>query len=207
MNGSITDWPRLFEQGFKYVAWLATITCRVHQHLLTQNRSCKPGGWIECQEIAVDARTDDNSLPEGSYIRQWCANQEAAAQKAGLTLQISGDLLEKQMKEAGFENTVVHESKIPVGPWPADSRLSEVGSFQIVAMLEGIHGLTIALWTRFLGWSALEVEIFLDMVRTEFRSKEIHCYWPLYVVSLSSRPWLTAHSLDAIDTSYTDRSR
>lgn len=162
---------------------------------------------MECQELAVDARTDDNSLPEGIYIREWCANQEAAAQKAGLGLLISGGVLEKQLKEAGFENTVVREFKIPVSPWPADSRLREVGRFQSVAMLEGIHGLTIVLWTRFLGWSAQEVEVFLAMVRNEFKSKKIHCYWPLYVVSLSFHPGLTADTLGALGMSYTDRSR
>ena len=100
---------------------------------------------MECQELVVEAQSDDGSLPEDSYIREWCTNQEAAAQKAGLTLKVSGGFLRKQMTEAGFENIVVHEFKLPVGDWPADPGLRHVGRYQLVAMLEGIHGLTIAL--------------------------------------------------------------
>jgi len=133
----------------------------------------------------VDAQSDDQSLPEDNIIRKWCANQEAAAQKAGLTLKISGEFLRRRMTEVGFENIVVREFKLPVGPWPANSRLKEIGRFQLVAMLEGIYGLTIALWTRFLGWNAQEVEVFLALVRNEFKSTKVHCYWPLYVVSPS----------------------
>ena len=140
---------------------------------------------MECQELSVEARSDDGSLPEDSYIRKWCTNQEAAAQKSGLTLKVSGEFLKKQMTEAGFKNIVVREFKLPVGDWPADPRLRDVGRFQLAAMLDGIHGLTIALWTRFLGWTAQEVEVFLAMVRPEFKSRHIHCYWPLYVVSPS----------------------
>jgi len=162
---------------------------------------------MECQELVVDAQSDDESLPEDSNIRKWCANQEAAAQKAGLTLKISGELLRKRMTEAGFENIVVREFKLPVGPWPADSRLKEIGRFQLVAMLEGIYGLTIALWTRFLGWNAQEVELFLALVRNEFKSIKVDCYWPLYVVSPSLHPGLTTDTLGALGTLYTDRSR
>ena len=89
------------------------------------------------------------------------------------------------MTEAGFENIIVRKFKLPVGDWPADLGLRYIGRYQLVAMLEGIHGLTIALWTRFLGWKEEEVEVFLARVRTEFKSKHIHCYWPLYAMSRS----------------------
>ena len=84
---------------------------------------------MECQELVVDAQTDDDSLPENNYIREWCANQESAVKKAGLTQKTSGGLLKKQMTEAGFENVVVREFKLPVGPWPTDARLNQVGRF------------------------------------------------------------------------------
>ncbi|MCJ1260618.1 hypothetical protein MMC22_000480 [Lobaria immixta] len=159
MNGSIRDWPRFFEQSLRH---------------------CKPGGWVECQELDVDARTDDNSFPEDCQITKWCENQEEAAKKAGLTVRISGDVLKKQMEDAGFVNVVSREFKIPIGTWPADEKLREAGAFQLVAMLEGIQGLTLAFWTRFLGWSEEAIEVTLAKVRAEFKSRKIHSYWPLY---------------------------
>ncbi len=56
-------------------------------------------------------------------------------------------------------------------------------------------------------WNAQEVEVFLALVRNEFKSIKVYCYWPLYVVSPSLHPGLTADTLYALGTLYTDRSR
>jgi len=142
-------------------------------------RHCKPGGWIECQELDVDARTDDDSFPTDSWIRKWCENQEAGARTAGLTLRISGESLKRQMESVGFTNIVVREFKIPIGPWPEDVKLRTVGAYQLVAMLEGLEALTLRLWTRHLGWSITEIDVAMAKVRGEFRREDIHSYWPL----------------------------
>ena len=118
-------------------------------------------------------------MPEDSYIRKWCENQDVAASKAGMTLLIDGSILKQQMLDAGFENVQVREFKIPVGSWPADPKMKEMGSFQLVAMLEGIHGLTVAFWVNLLGWSVEEVEVTLAKVKKEFKNPKIHSYWPL----------------------------
>lgn len=161
MSGGIRDWPLLFRQSFKH---------------------CKPGGWVECQELDVDARSDDSSFPDDSAILRWCANQETAAQKAGVTLRIYGDVLEQQMRAAGFINVVVRKFKIPIGVWPADEKMREVGCAQLITMLEGLEGLTIAFWVGMLGWKPEEVSVFLAMVRNEFKSRKVHSYWPVYAV-------------------------
>ena len=74
-----------------------------------------------------------------------------------MTLLMSGESLKQQMEDAGFENVVAREFKIPIGSWPADAKMKETGSFQLVAMLEGIHGLTVDFWVNLLGWSVEEV--------------------------------------------------
>ena len=142
-------------------------------------RHCRPGGWIECQELDVDARTDDGSFPPDSWIRKWCENQELAAQKAGLTLRISGESLRRQMESAGFTNIIVREFKIPIGPWPEDRKMRNIGAYQLVAMLEGLESLTLRLWTKYLDWSTTEIEVALAKVRGEFKRRDVHSYWPL----------------------------
>ena len=127
----------------------------------------------------IDARTDDNSLPPDSYIAQWCANQERGISHIGLTLRMDGARLKSMMEAAGFVNVTTREFKVPIGTWPADAKMREVGAFQLVAMLDGVQGLTIALWTRFLGWGEREIEVFLAQLRGEWRSRKIHTYWPL----------------------------
>ncbi|KAL8735476.1 MAG: hypothetical protein Q9181_002798 [Wetmoreana brouardii] len=161
MLGSLRDWPQFFAQVLKHL---------------------RPDGYIECHELDVNAQTDDNSLPADSAITAWCHNQEEAAQKVGMSLRITGDKLKTQMQEAGFVDVVVKEFKMPIGQWPKDKTLREAGAFGLVAMLEGIGGLTMAFWTRFLGWKAEAVEAELVKVKREFRNKAIHAYWPTYAV-------------------------
>ena len=48
------------------------------------------------------------------------------------------------MEKAGFVNITIQRFKLPIGMWPADQNLREVGGVQLVAMLEGIQGLTVS---------------------------------------------------------------
>ncbi|KAL8920700.1 MAG: hypothetical protein Q9172_004384 [Xanthocarpia lactea] len=161
MLGSLRDWPFFFTQCLKHL---------------------RPGGYIECQELSVNARTDDNSLPEESALTAWCNNQQEGMRKLGMELMVTGDMIKKQMHEAGFVEVEVKEFKIPIGQWPKDPKMRETGAFQLVAMLEGIGGLTMALWTRFLGWKREDVEDELVKVKLEMQSKRVHSYWPTYAV-------------------------
>ena len=134
---------------------------------------------MEAQEISVDAKTDDDSFPENSFIRQWCDNQEAAAQNMGISLQLTGEEIKAHMETAGFQNVEIRAFKIPIGPWPADKKLKEVGLFQLAGMLEGMEALTLALWTRYLGWDEKEIAVTLAQVRKEWRNPKVHSWWPL----------------------------
>lgn len=160
MLGSLRDWPHFFTQSLKHL---------------------RPGGYVECQELAVDARTDDNSLPENSALTTWCNNQQEAMRTIGMEMKITGDMIKGQMLGAGFVDVEVKEFKTPIGQWPKDPKMREAGAFQLVAMLEGIGGLTMALWTRLLGWKKDDVEDELVKVKKEMQSKNVHSYWPTYV--------------------------
>jgi hypothetical protein len=43
----------------------------------------------------------------------------------------------------------------------------------------GASGLSMALFTRALGWSPEQVELFLVDVRKGMRDRSIHGYWPM----------------------------
>lgn len=44
----------------------------------------------------------------------------------------------------------------------------------------GASGLSMALFTRALGWRSEEVEVFLVDVRKQMKDRSIHAYWPMY---------------------------
>jgi hypothetical protein len=53
-------------------------------------------------------------------------------------------------------------------------------------MLQGIEAMTMALFTRYLAWSAEQVHVFLVGVRKEIKNKNIHDYWAMYVLTITA---------------------
>lgn len=43
----------------------------------------------------------------------------------------------------------------------------------------GLYGVSVALFTRALGWTAEELEVFLVDVRKELKDTKIHSYFPM----------------------------
>lgn len=46
-------------------------------------------------------------------------------------------------------------------------------------MTAGLEGFSLGLFTRVLGWSAEEVQVFIAKVRKDFANTKIHSYWPV----------------------------
>lgn len=68
--------------------------------------------------------------------------------------------------------------KVPIGQWPRDKRLKEAGGLKLLAMLEGLMSLSVAVFTRCLGWQPAEVEVMMAKIRKEFCSRKAHLWWP-----------------------------
>ena len=126
----------------------------------------------------TDIRSDDYNLSEDSQIKLWCKYMKEGIQHMGRTLDLDFPGLARQVSEAGFEDVNVKHLKVPIGSWPKDRRLKEAGGMQLLAMLEGTYSLSVAIFCRCLGWSSLEVEIFMAKVNAEFRNRRWHMYWP-----------------------------
>jgi len=85
--------------------------------------------------------------------------------------------LKQWMEDVGFVDVQEHILKLPVGPWPKDPRLKRVGTFESINMTTGIQGLTMMLFTRTLGWTREQVELFLMDVRKDVKNRNIHSYY------------------------------
>jgi hypothetical protein len=55
--------------------------------------------------------------------------------------------------DAGFVDVVERRFKWPIGPWSSDSRLKEIGRWNLLNWEEGMEGWVIAPYTRVLGVS------------------------------------------------------
>ena len=138
----------------------------------------KPGGWVEWQEKHPLFYSDDGSLKEDSAIATWGKTFFKAANELG-TPASSPRHLKGWMLDAGFTDVEEHILKLPVGLWPKDKRLKNIGLFEMVNMDEGLGSLSMMLFTRALKWTPQEVELFLMDVRKDAKDSRIHSYYHL----------------------------
>lgn len=160
MTGSIANWPKLFKQSYE---------------------NLNPGGWIEVVDITFPALSDDGTLTPDSPFSKWCNLMIEAANNLGRSLE-SAKSYKEQLEAVGFKNTVQVVHKWPQNTWPRDHKYKELGMWALENISNGLSGLSMALFTRGLGWGADELEVFLADVRKDLRNRHIHSYWPIYVV-------------------------
>jgi hypothetical protein len=91
------------------------------------------------------------------------------------------------MKEAGFEDVKEHRFKMPDNPWPSAAtregkKLKQIGKWRQMEIETGIEGWSIAMFTRVLGMSYEEVQLYLAEVRRDWRDKRVHAYTRVGVV-------------------------
>lgn len=77
---------------------------------------------------------------------------------------------------------------MPIGPWPKDPELKEIGMMNLVQLLDGLDVSLKALMA--FGYTEAEVTLMLARARKELKSREFHSYIKLYV----SEPYLV-HAL------------
>ncbi len=85
----------------------------------------------------------------------------------------------RQMIDAGFVDVVERKFALPSNPWPKGEREKTLGFMQMTNILDGVHGMTINLFTKVLGWSVEQVEVFLVDVRKDLKDTKIHVYYVL----------------------------
>lgn len=157
LAGCVQDWQWLFQQ--------------VLDHL-------KPGGYFEIAEVAVWAWSDDGTLKEDSPYMEYLRNINEAGQRTGRKMNIASDL-KHWMKEAGFEGVVEKVYMVPLGPWPKNPKLKEVGKWNYLANPDGIDAYGLRLYTRILGWDPDLAKIHFALVKQQLRDRSVHAYTKL----------------------------
>ncbi|KIW16415.1 hypothetical protein PV08_06467 [Exophiala spinifera] len=150
MSGSIGDWTAMYKQALD---------------------SLEPGGWFEVQEFEVWFYSQKpDGLPDDSPIVKWQKLIDQASISFGRRLN-NVSQFEHHLKEAGFVDVQTQIIKTPIGPWPRERRLREIGAFLRAQMLDALEAVTLAYLTRALGWTQEEIQVMLADVRKEFSDK------------------------------------
>lgn len=141
-------------------------------------RGLRPGGWVEFQDFDIDYYSQDGSLTKDHAMRRWLDYAYEAEPITGRTLR-PGPRIEAWVKEAGFTNVQVVKNVLPLGPWPKDRSLKQVGRFNWTQLYEGLQAMSLRIFTRVLGWSQEDMEMLLLEVRNNLRDSRIHAMFDL----------------------------
>ena len=87
-----------------------------------------------------------------------------------------------ELAAAGFENINKTTHKCPIGVWPRDKRMRYCGLFMRTAIMDGLRGLVKRPLGNGLGWTQIQIEMFLVDVRKAVMDGKFHSYLPFHVV-------------------------
>ncbi|KAI1462009.1 S-adenosyl-L-methionine-dependent methyltransferase [Annulohypoxylon moriforme] len=160
--GAIADYTALYKQAYT---------------------ALKPGGWIESFEPEADYRSDDGTLKPDSPLYIWRDLFADGGKKLGVSFTlITDNTIQKSLEEAGFINITVKDMKVPIGVWPADPKLKELGQWFQCILEQDLEGYVMFMWTKVLGRSLEEMHVFLAAFRKEIRTRSVHAYLPQRLV-------------------------
>jgi len=123
----------------------------------------------------------DGSFVAGSAPEVWAKEVVAALKSFGLEPE-PGPKLEQWVRDAGFENVNHQLLPIPVGPWPRDRRMKEVGACDLSMFLEGLEGISLRALTSGRDWPREKVLVFLPSVRKVLSNKYVHALHNFHIV-------------------------
>ncbi|KAH7179986.1 S-adenosyl-L-methionine-dependent methyltransferase [Fusarium flagelliforme] len=152
--GAIPDWNHIFDQAY---------------------RCCAPGGWIESVEADVRIRSDDGTADLAPVWKTCDKMYEEGGKVLNRSFFVS-ELQEEGIKKAGFVDVKVVDYKIPIGGWPKDPKLAEIGRFVQQTLENDLEGYSFVLWNHVLKWPDDEYQIFLMQIRQALRNRKVHSY-------------------------------
>ncbi len=142
------------------------------------NRSLRPGGWIELQELCAEPLCDDGTMPSDDPVKYMYDLAGQAFSKFGMNVTLPKNL-EPLLRDAGFENIQCIVKKVPIGTWAKDKTMRLIGLYQQTAVMDLMPALAGRPFQA-LGMSPMESEVALAHARNGLRDMKVHRYFHYY---------------------------
>ncbi|KAM5341798.1 hypothetical protein ACJ41O_014829 [Fusarium nematophilum] len=173
----------IYHRPFDYVHARELAACIADDDALFRQayEHLAPGGYIELQSVYSAFMSDDGTLEKATNAQQWMKTLVQATATFGKPVDVAARWKEK-LEKAGFVDIQQEILKIPIGAWPKDPTLKEIGKFQSVQELQAVDTYTPGIFGRVLGWSETEIQVFIAKVKKDLSDPSIHLYLPTYIV-------------------------
>ncbi|RDW80218.1 S-adenosyl-L-methionine-dependent methyltransferase-19 [Coleophoma cylindrospora] len=167
MCSGIKDWPRLISEAYAHM---------------------QPGGWIEISDQDFVPYCDDGTMREDYVMIRFLELIREGLAMSGIDL-LGLRKHRQNLEKAGFINIEEKIFKVPIGSWPKNETMKAIGMYQRSAIYDGLQGLSLGPFTRGLGWSPNEVEVYLIDVRKALMDSSQHTYFPFHIF-YGQKPWI-----------------
>ncbi|OKO98208.1 hypothetical protein PENSUB_9306 [Penicillium subrubescens] len=150
----------------------------------------KPGSYLECHEMDPKPKCDDGTMPPenpdgySAYaLHDWFDLHMRASSEVEPSRQFRiAPRIERWMKEIGFVDVEQRVFKVPINTWPTDEKMKDIGKWSESNWLEALAGWSYKPFLG-LGWSKIEIEVFLVDVRKSIQDRNVHAYMDFFVVT------------------------
>ncbi|KAA8896239.1 S-adenosyl-L-methionine-dependent methyltransferase [Sphaerosporella brunnea] len=147
----------------------------------------RPGGWVELAETSAKIHCDDNTMSADNGAKVFFETIDEALTNMGRPPP-TVELLQRRLRTAGFVDIQAFAYKQPLGPWPKDPRLKQIGAMVMLGCETGFQAYGMAVFTRVLGMDPLRAKQVCDDALKAVRNKNFHLYNHLWVLFLAPPP-------------------
>ncbi|KAF4463794.1 demethylmenaquinone methyltransferase [Fusarium albosuccineum] len=140
-----------------------------------------PGGYIEFQATYPRLLSDDGTAEKAENAQKWLKHLLEGSAKFGKSLEGAINWKDK-LEKAGFVDVQQEIRKLPIGGWPKDAKLKEIGKLQGIQQIQAVESYTPRIFSTVLGWKEEEVQVYVSQVRKDLKNPAIHLYAPIYFV-------------------------
>jgi hypothetical protein len=89
-------------------------------------------------EVSLPTHCDDDTAKPGNPTLKWCDTMIEAMEKINRPFPCSAQQLTDKLEKAGFVDVQYKLFKQPVGLWPKDKRLKDVGGMALMTCETGM---------------------------------------------------------------------
>ncbi|KAB8069928.1 S-adenosyl-L-methionine-dependent methyltransferase [Aspergillus leporis] len=143
--GSVASWHSLYR--------------RVLTHL-------RRGAWFEQVEIDFEPQFANWALKE-SHLQYWYQNLKLATEPSMRPLAHHSEETLNKLQEVGFIEIRHHQFRLPLSPWHQDEQERLVGRWYGLVFLQSMEPLSLAPFSRILGWSTDRIHQLLFNTKSE----------------------------------------
>ncbi|PKS10897.1 hypothetical protein jhhlp_002655 [Lomentospora prolificans] len=159
--GCIDNWSRLYGQAFSRL---------------------KPGGYFEHCEFDIKTRSDTDLVGPDHVFTKWYQVLVEASDKAGRSFKFppAEGNMKDIMEQAGFVDVVHRSWKVPIGAWPKDRKMKQLGLFTFEFIDGSLEGFALYLLKEVMGWEFEDIEALVIAMRKAIRRNKLMPYFVLH---------------------------